>query len=419
MTVFLVIILIVGNLLLISGSMFDDLGDNGLAWLIVVGAIVMDIYFIYLIVQSASKSREEKRVAEENKRIEDVTRKVETIIHQYTPVSIGSNRSASKFEIDPNLINKEVVFAVKSYKEKMDLIYEKHASVTRQIRRITSCTGCCTIDDKYSHLSENMDKLKQLKGESEECIAQLSCFKIELLNDNRDLLFGMKRAFLQLLNSKKCLSESGNIKDFITSRKPYELMLFKFDNEPIILLFESFYFCLFSNVILVFDSKGVFSTAIDPSALNIVIKRETTLVTVRNGNAETNQYVAEDSKCISQGITRSTWLHTRVNGSPDLRYSYNPRLEYRTDTYEYAVIKFVIVDKSISFSVSSNVVSDSFETITPQYTRKCNNRHNPIPELLQLMKLLSGDENAQIESIVKASETRIHASNYFCKLIAS
>lgn len=419
MTVFLVIVLIIGNLFLFSGAVFDDLSDNGIAWFFVIGAIAMDIYFIYLIAQSVSKSREQQRVAAENNRVVEVTRKVEALINKYTMMRLNANRTVVQFQIAPDLINKEVVFTVNSYKDRMAAIYNRYSLITNEINRILACTDCISVDEKYSHLISCEDKLKQLKEEGDSCLSQLSSYKIEILNDNRDLLFEMKLAFRYLLNSKKCQSDSLTIKEFITPDKPNDLMLFKYENEPVILFWEQYYFCLFSNVILVFDKLGVFATAIDSSALRVVVKRETTSVTVSNGTAGSNQYIADDSKCISQGIARSTWLHTCRDGSPDLRYSYNPRLEYRTDTYEYVVIEFVIADKKVSFSASSGTVGDAFEKAAPKYSRKCNNRHDPIPEFLILVKKLSEEDNAQIESIIQVCNARADANNYFCKLIAS
>lgn len=419
MTVFLVIVLIIGNLFLFSGAVFDDLSDNGIAWFFVIGAIAMDTYFIYLIAQSVSTSREQQRVAAENNRVAEVTRKVEALINKYTMMRLNANRTVVQFQIAPDLINKEVVFTVNSYKDRMAAIYNRYSLITNEINRILACTDCISVDEKYSHLISCEDKLKQLKEEGDSCLSQLSSYKIEILNDNRDLLFEMKLAFRYLLNSKKCQSDSLTIKEFITPDKPNDLMLFKYENEPVILFWEQYYFCLFSNVILVFDKLGVFATAIDSSALRVVVKRETTSVTVSNGTAGSNQYIADDSKCISQGITRSTWLHTCRDGSPDLRYSYNPRLEYRTDIYEYVVIEFVIADKKVSFSASSGTVGDAFEKAAPKYSRKCNNRHDPIPEFLILVKKLSEEDNAQIESIIQVCNARADANNYFCKLIAS
>ena len=417
MTVFLVIVLIIGNLFLFSGAVFGDLADNQIAWFFVIGAVAMDIYFIYLAAQSISKNREQQRIAEENSRIAETTRKVETIISKYTPASININRNAIPFNIDPNLINREVVYTVNSYREKIEAICERYLHIATDIKKILLCVGCNSIDDKLSHLTTNKEKLKQLKDECDSLLATLSSYKVEIINENRDLLFELKLAFRYLLNSKKCHSDSLTVKEFITPNKPADLKMFKFENEPITIFGGHFYFCLFSNVILVFDNTGAFSTAVDPSSLIIETSRETTFVSIINGTAASNQYIAEDSKCISQGPPRLTWLHTCRDGSPDLRYSDNPRLEYRNALYEYSMIKFVISDNTLSFSASSSAVCESFETIASKYTRKCNDRHNPIPELLQLVNKLSGDDNIHIESIIRECNARGDVNNYFCKLI--
>lgn len=419
MTVFLVIILIIGNLLLLSGSMFGELSDNGVAWFIVIAAIAMDIYFIYLIAQNSSKNREQKRIVAENNRIAEMTRKVEELVHKYTLISLNANKAALPFVIGTDFVNKEVVFTVNSYKEQMATIYERYSFITNEINKILACVGCKSADEKYSYITANEDKLKQLKEEGESCLSHLSSYKIEMLNNENDRLLEMKHAFRHLKNSKKCQSESMSIKEFFTSDKPNDLMLFRFENEPVILFFDQFYFCLFSNVILVFDNTGVFSTAIDPSALKVMIQRKTTSVTVNNGTVASNQYIADDSKCLSRGTTRSTWLHTCRDGSPDLRYSYNPRLEYRTDTYEYAVVEFIIADKKVLFSVSSGAAGAAFEKAAPNYARKYNNRHDPIPEFLMLVKMLCVEDNTQIESIIKVCKTRTDVKSYFCKLTAS
>lgn len=414
-----VVLLFIGNFWLLSGWIFDDLADNGIAWLIVIGAIAMDAFLIYAIVQNVSTSREQQRKAAEDNRIAEVTRKVEALISKYTLMGLNANKAALPFHIALDFINKEVVSTVKSYKERMATIYDRYSLVTNEIKQILACTGCISVDEKYSYLISNEDKLKQLKEAGDACLSQLSSYKIEMLNDDRNLLFEMNLAFRYLLNSKKCQSASLAITEFITPNKPSDLMLFRYKNEPVILFWEQYYFCLFSNVILVFDKKGVFSTAIDPSALKIGIKKETTSITVRNGTDGSNQYIADDSKCVYQGDTWSTWLHTCRDGSPDLRYSYNPRLEYRTDIYEYVVVELIIADKKVSFSASSEAVGDAFEKVAPKYSRKCNNRHDPIPEFLSLVKKLSDEDNAQIESIIQVCNARADANNYFCKLIAS
>lgn len=177
----------------------------------------------------------------------------------------------------------------------MATVYDRYLLVTDEIKRILACTGCISVDEKYSYLTSNEDKLRKLKEEGDACLSQLSSYKIEMLNDDRNLLFELNLAFRYLLNSQKCQSESLAITEFIVPHKPSDLMLFQYENDPIILFWEQYYFCLFSSVILVFDKNGVFSTAIDPSALKIGIKRETTSVTVRDGTIGPNQYIADDS----------------------------------------------------------------------------------------------------------------------------
>ena len=53
MGAFLIILVVIGNLLLFSGALFGDLSDNGIAWVLALGAIAFDIYFIYSLVSKS------------------------------------------------------------------------------------------------------------------------------------------------------------------------------------------------------------------------------------------------------------------------------------------------------------------------------------------------------------------------------
>lgn len=77
MDIILLIMFIGGNLFLFSRESFDNLADNGFAWLSALVAIAIDIYFIYLIAQSILKRRKKQRIIAEDTPIEDVTRKAE------------------------------------------------------------------------------------------------------------------------------------------------------------------------------------------------------------------------------------------------------------------------------------------------------------------------------------------------------
>lgn len=388
--------------------MFDD--ENAM-WFFAPSLCLPAIYFVGNGMRRALEKKRQEKMAV-------LAYSVDSIIHRYTPKEIGGTSTAERYLIEPTYVNQEVVSAVKIYRGKMLEVYKQYNYIGDKLKSILACSGCTSIKDKYNYLNSKGMELEQLNKEIGTYLKLLAGHRIELLSDDRDLHFKLKSAFGYLKQSKKCISEQGSIEDFIPLTQPKELSLFKCNYDPIILFIEQYYFCLFCNVILVFDTAGVFSTAIDPSAVRINIKRKTTTVTVHNGKALSNQYIAEDSKCISRGSTRSTWLHTCRDGSPDLRYSYNPKLEFRTDIYEYTIVEIAVAEKSISFSVSSASVGDAFEAVVLKYIQKHNNRHNSVPELLQLLKLLSDNEDNQIDSIIKVCADRTGSNGYFCKLVA-
>lgn len=92
---------------------------------------------------------------------------------------------------------------------------------------------------------------------------------------------------------------------------------------------------------------------------------------------------------------------------------------HRTNTYEYVIVEFIIANKKVSFSASSVAVGDAFEKAFSAYSRRCNKRHNPIPEFLILVKNLSNEDDTQIDRIMQACNARTDANNYFCKITAS
>lgn len=408
MTAFLVIILIIGNLLLITGSVFGDLADNGIAWLIVIAAMAMDFYFIYKIIQSVSENNEKKRVAE-------ATRSVNEIISRYSPSKVPSVQEARTFDVDSSLVNKEVVLCVKEYKDSISTLLQQSSKVNKKLMAILSCNGYITEIDKFDYLSSNLTEIESLKNESDKLCESISKNKIELLNEDGDLLLFLKTAFASLLQSKKCSSDNVNVRNFLCEKTPNDLSLFQFKYAPPVLLVNDFFFCLFTNVVLVFDKNGIFSTAIDPTAISVTLDKLTEHVLISNGSVVRQEFTDVDSKLIQQGITRTTWTYTRNDGLPDRRYSYNPRIEYRSDDYEYGIIGLSIINFTISFKVSSKTAFTRFSSFSERYIRKCNDLHNPIPDFLLLLKYLSDDDHSSINDIIETTNSSTLNKNYFCR----
>jgi hypothetical protein len=200
----------------------------------------------------------------------------------------------------------------------------------------------------------------------------------------------------------------------MSQNAPNDLALFKFKYEPPVLFVNEFYYCLFSNVILVFDKNGIFSTVVDPTALFVVLNKQTERVLVSNGSTVRQEFTDTDSELIQQGNTRTTWTYTRNDGLPDRRYSYNPLIKYRSDDFEYGIIVFSVADSSFTMKVSSKTAITKFSTFSERYIRKCNDLHNPIPDLLLLLKCLSDDEHSNLSNIIEATNRSTLQRNYFC-----
>lgn len=370
--------------------------------------------------EEARKALEERAAEERRHLAAQRAEKIKDIVQQFTPTDIVNRQTGTPFDVDPLFVNKDVVYVVQTCKEGKGNrdIYQKYVSAYNEIRCILACVGCQTVSDQYYSLFANMDRLKHLKRKHDLCVSLLFRYKIQLLNEDIDLLRELKAAFDSLRKSIICKTESGTLDDIFPAETPTELALFLFDEPPVTLRLNGFYLCLFSNVILVFDRTGTFSTAVDPYALRIVTTRQQTTIRIIDGRTIGHYpFIAHDSKCISQGQTQSRWLHARQDGAPDRRYSTNTQYEYRADIYEYSEIRLEFADSSITFSASSGMAADRFEEVAPKYWRKCNDRHEPLPELMQLLDLLCDADDGHLDALKEACESRADSYNYFYKLI--
>lgn len=395
-------------LFLISVGITGAIGAGGVPILSDLVAVLIFISLLGLIygVVDKIKSKDQERVDEVN-----------NIIDKYKVTDFQLSKIGKRYYAQNSLLNKDVISTVNKYKEKQLEMFDLASEVDGGITEILKCEECTTIDEKRKYLKKNIDVLERLKKESDYYHDEINNKKIQLLNENKDLLWDLKKFFLSLINSKKCVSEEVDIKSFLKAvKKPAELALFSYNYEPAMFNFDGFTYCLFSNVILVFDDNGTFSTALDPSAISIKLSVETCNIYFRNNETSYNEFVAEDSKRVSEGYTRRTYLHTCRDGSVDLRYSYNPQIEYRTDVYEYVVLTIKIIDKEITFTASSQRIKPALNNVAMRYFRKCNKLHDPIPDFIVLLKTILTDDSSlnYIENdLAKVEEEQ----NYFCKIV--
>lgn len=115
--------------------------------------------------------------------------------------------------------------------------------------------------------------------------------------------------------------------------------------------------------------------------------------------------VGTDSKCIDKGEERHTWLHTCKDGSMDLRYRNNYRINYRYDTMEYGRIRFSVADfmEEFKFSAEQAVLAAekaAEENEKYKVTQESNNESSVI-NLLQLLEPSSKSARKLEERYIK------------------
>lgn len=427
-------VFLIGNLFLLSDD--SEWQDEALLRMMVAIAIIMDIaivvYIIYTCVQIPKKKleakqrqQEEQERREKQRKLQVAERKKQEVLKEKQRISKLTQKinrlilkPAKQPYIESSLVNKEVVFTVNQYKDNLRHSLSECNEHYQAIENILFCEGCTDVNDKFNHLSLKNEEFENLKSKIDLLHSEINGSKIKLLNENDELLLLVKNAFTSVFSSKKCILDGRNLEEFICKKKLFDLKIFNYKYLPAVLHMGEYFYCLFSNVILVFDKSGVFMTAVDPTALSIEVERVCVDVKVRNNTLPSRKYIDTDSKCIKQGETKGetirTWLYTRQDGSPDLRYKNNPSSEYRMDKYEYGRISISILGNTVSLSLSSDKAVSAFEKMSKEYIRKCNNRHNPIPELLDLFFRVSEKDEPNIAHILNVNRSNSEGVNYFC-----
>lgn len=337
-------------------------------------------------------------------------RTIDEIKRQYAPIQICQQDVSYKLTngIADKFFNKNIIQTVEMCK--WEGLKESTARI--ELEKLLSCSECNTVYEKFNFLNENMTAIKNLKNK---CELDKRNYKIEMLDEEVELLKELKKAFLCLKNSKKCISNNGNIEMLITTKRPKELNMFLFKEEPMVLFWNPYFLCIFSNVILIFDDKGIFTSAVNPLALKIDVIRKIERVSVDNSEIHFTGITDTDSKCIEEGEPTYTWLHACKDGSQDRRYRDNPRTEHREDTYEYVDVQLMFANRSIILSASSQLVGDAFDRVIFKYSW---DRNKFVGDLLQLMKNIT-DEDAQVKQIVNKCEDKIKSENIFCRVMES
>ncbi|MCD7892067.1 MAG: hypothetical protein LUG60_00065 [Erysipelotrichaceae bacterium] len=369
-----------------------------------MGVFIISLGLFFCIYEMYKTSQEEKIEREREGHTLPSKYKIYQLITLDEDKEIFLIPNSISFSCKQAYLIRDIIIKTNNLKTKLMNKFEEYELIDNEISTIIHSSE---VLEDYD-MQELIYKIDSLKRE-------LSNTRIQLLNEDLLTIQKVKDAFYYLSTSKVCVVNGLKKTDFFTKDVPYELKLFDYKYRPLILFLNDFYFCLFSNVILVFDKNGAFSIALDPSALEINLKINTAYASVQNGVVTYPDYVDSDSKCIHTGESETTWLYTTYNGMRDARHSFNPEITKRTDVYEYYTITIRIQEIKVSFIVSSEKAKSTFEKIIGVYNKRNIQPHDPIPELLSLLDNVSGENNDEIRNLIEKYENYTNEKNYFCK----
>lgn len=409
------ILLIGGNVALFDGS-FDEMP------LLCVLAVIADVFIIGSIIKAIadrpSKSNPAQTSSNQSTSQRPGTRSVPPSAPKTTAVvnedNSKFNQLKSKYRV-PNAPS--IATAVDPLQKEMESFQcievlqnvnkaisrrrawaKKMNSIKEEIDGILACSGCGTDRERLKYIKYYEDTLQQKKDEYAAISAEMKKVKVVLLSKEKTAFSRLSTALAEITSSEKSSSGSGvALSSFIKLKSNIPGDLFASEQAPIELDYGAYKFFLLPDVVLAYDKANTFVTAFEPMALIITAKDQKKSVYMRKNSGSawsyTDSIIAKDSVLVSEGYTRTSWLHERKSGGPDLRYSYNPMYESRTDTYAYSDFSIQIGQYKAEYSISKANLSHKLKPMVKDY---CSIMHelNAVPSLLSLLESVSKKRDA-------------------------
>lgn len=428
------ILLLGGNIALFDGS-FDEMP------LLCVLAIIADIFIVGAIIKAIadrpSKSNTSQTSSNQPISQQPSTRSVPPSASKTTPIvnedNSKLNQLRSKYRV-PNVPS--VATAVDPLQKEMEsyqcieVLQNVNKAISRrrdcakrmkaikeEIDGILACPGCSTDRERLKYLKNNEDTLQQKKNEYDAISTEMKKVKVVLLSKEKTAFNRLFTALAEITSSEKSESGSGvALSSFIKLSSNIPGDLFASEQAPVELDYGAYKFFLLPDVVLAYDKANTFVTAFEPIALIITVRDQRKNIYMRKNSGSawsyTDSVIARDSALVSEGYTRTSWLHERKNGGPDLRYSYNPRYESRTDTYAYSDFSIQIGQHKAEYSISKANLSNKLKPMVKDY---CSVMHelNAAPSLLRLLESVSKKREAA--SLLSEKYESI-SKNIICKV---
>ena len=406
--ILLIVIMTIWGNVCILGNLLGGYMNNPIEIICMLVAAFVDFgLLVFFIVFKCICAKENKKQKEQQreKRIQD---EISELVKRYTVEDeVTKSNVPSITEIDNPLVDSEVVFCVKTYIREAEEQEQKIIELRSKIQEILYCNGYVTDERKLEYLKEKEPELRTLKEELMDAQKPQDNRKIVLNETTSQELEDIRNVIVEIGKSQK-VRNMGNLdwKTVTEVSMLVELKYFRYQTKPVMLHLMDYCFCIFSKTILVFTLEGRFVTALQRSCFRVNVQRDRERAYF---NLETQSYssnaVGTDSKCIDKGEERHTWLHTCKDGSMDLRYRNNYRINYRYDTMEYGRIRFSVADFTEEFKFSAEQAILAAEKAAEEnekykVTRESNNESSVI-NLLQLLEPSSKSARELEERYIK------------------
>lgn len=305
--------------------------------------------------------------------------RMNTVVSVYTPAKISLTPVAEAPALEDKGICAEITDFVHNYKAEIAESISLFNEAEQNIADILGFRDADTPEEKLEHLRREQGRLEELRKECSTYRKKVDGRTLRIICDDKQKISQIKKAVGALSASKKCTSGTTDAKKFAPKSTPRDLALFSYECEPAVLFIDDLYFCLFAGIILVFDKNGAFSAAMKPTAFKVAVERKQTKYRFDGA-------VDSDSKAVTFTEMRTTWVYTKKDGTPDLRYKNNPTIEFpaTVDGWEYGVITVKIGSHSAAFTVSSSAALDAFEGIKDIYAGLRIDSKNAVSSTLKI-----------------------------------
>lgn len=362
-------------------------------WACIRVSIVVDIVIVLLVIADkwiSYKASKEKKEKEQKKRIQD---EIEAIVSRYTNWAVTEKSNVPNIaEVESPLIDAEVVFCVKNYIREAEEQERKIVELKEQIQEILNGDSCLSDERRLEYLKQKEPLLQSLNAELQKVQKSQDARKI-VLNETASHEFeSIREAIQEIRKSKKIRNMNDpEWKNATKSMLPDELRYFKSTTVPIVLRLMDYYYCIFVKTILVFTSEGKFVTALQRTCFTFSVERihEVGVYFDLDQQEYSSRIAGTDSRCVEKGLERHTWCHTCKDGSMDLRYRNNYRINYRYDTVEYGKIKLSMADFMVEYRFSSEKALLIAEKVADEVSNKEiereNNNKSAFIKLLQFL----------------------------------